>query len=379
MTDVFDSLLEMLGDGHGKFSSSDAYRVGRYPQAQALADFNSDGHMDIVTGDFVFEDVSVLLGNGDGGFDSGLSFGLVQRASSITTGDFDGDGRADIVGASRNDIDDATSVDGNAVSILLNRTNRPPHADGGPEQLQECSSPHGSSITLDGNGSSDPDGDKISFSWSSPVVVLVDPNAGATSGLFPLGETAVTLLVSDGEFEDLDNLNVTVVDTLPPSMTLSLELVDWNRDKKVNHHPQDDDSRGSDDDDETGHRGNGHDHDDDDDYGGQSGNHGERKWLKAQFSASDICDATPTITAELQLGSCGTLPVSSGQVIRFKQSVRCRTREKKGVLKIEAPSLALHVTASDDSGNSRIVTKVSGPTQVRAEKKFPNSPLSSFE
>jgi FG-GAP-like repeat len=58
----------------------------------AIADFNQDGHPDIVNG------MSVLLGNGDGTFKPGtpLSIKLQSPNYYIATADFNADGKLDI-------------------------------------------------------------------------------------------------------------------------------------------------------------------------------------------------------------------------------------------------------------------------------------------
>ena len=56
------------------------------------------------------------------------------------------------------------------------------------------------------NGSSDPDGDSISFS--------VGGVSGVTSGTYPLGANSVALVVSDGTLTDSCSATVTVVDKI---------------------------------------------------------------------------------------------------------------------------------------------------------------------
>lgn len=96
--------------------------------------------------------------------------------------------------------------------------NQPPVAVAGLDQVVEATGPSGASITLDGSGSTD-DGQiqPLTYTWTwtggsatgvSPVVTL------------PLGTTTVTLSVYDGEFSDTDTVEIQVVDTTPPEITV---------------------------------------------------------------------------------------------------------------------------------------------------------------
>ncbi len=96
-----------------------------------------------------------------------------------------------------------------SVSITANT---PPVADAGPDQDQLT----GDLITLDGSGSSDADGDALSYSWSlvtpggSNAALnnpsLVSPTFGADVG----GIYTATLTVSDGKDEDTDTVVIDV-------------------------------------------------------------------------------------------------------------------------------------------------------------------------
>jgi len=98
------------------------------------------------------------------------------------------------------------------------KVNRPPIAHAGDDQTVEANI-YGAAnnVKLDGSGSSDPDMDELIYDWTwtrgsasgvSPTVIL------------PLGTTNITLTVSDGHLNyDTDDVTLTVVDTLPPSLT----------------------------------------------------------------------------------------------------------------------------------------------------------------
>jgi len=102
--------------------------------------------------------------------------------------------------------------------------NHPPIANAGPDQMVEATSPSGASVTLNGSGSSDPDGDPLTYNWTGPF--------GAVSGVsntvtIPLGTYTVTLTVNDGHATATDTVDITVRDTTPPD-TIINSAVDGN-------------------------------------------------------------------------------------------------------------------------------------------------------
>ena len=92
----------------------------------------------------------------------------------------------------------------------------PPTANAGPDQTLECASPSGTTLSLDGRASSDPDGDTLAFTWSSTGVTITQPSAAVTAASAPRGMFGVTLTVSDGINSASDALTVTVRDTTKP-------------------------------------------------------------------------------------------------------------------------------------------------------------------
>lgn len=60
----------------------------------AVADFNGDGHLDIVANNY-----SVLMGNGDGTFQKAVTYSFPTSAYAVVTGDFNGDGKPDFATA----------------------------------------------------------------------------------------------------------------------------------------------------------------------------------------------------------------------------------------------------------------------------------------
>ncbi|ACV26428.1 multicopper oxidase family protein [Kangiella koreensis] len=101
--------------------------------------------------------------------------------------------------------------------------NTPPTANAGVDQVAECSAFDGSSVILNGSASTDPEGDTLSYFWTAPGIVFDDPTSVTPSADFPLGDTVVTLTVSDGEFSDADEVTVTVEDTTDPSIVVTLD------------------------------------------------------------------------------------------------------------------------------------------------------------
>ncbi len=93
-----------------------------------------------------------------------------------------------------------------------------PVADAGEDIVEECASPTGASVTLDGTGSFDPDGDPLNYLWTSDGL-------GAATGVMPtvelpLGVHVVTLTVSAGSEMSTDEVTVTIEDSTPPELVL---------------------------------------------------------------------------------------------------------------------------------------------------------------
>jgi hypothetical protein len=109
-----------------------------------------------------------------------------------------------------------------AYSLVISVGNQAPVADAGPDQTVECAGGV-TEVTLDGTGSSDPDGDTLTYSWSAPGVVFDDPTSATPTGQFPLGTTTVTLTVDDGNGGvDSDTVDITIEDTTPPTIVVVL-------------------------------------------------------------------------------------------------------------------------------------------------------------
>jgi hypothetical protein len=88
------------------------YSVGEYPLDVRVGDFNNDGHLDLVTANYLGNSVSVLLDNGDGTFQPARNT-LIGPPLSLAVGDFNRDGKLDV--ATANDY----VVDNHGVTVLL--------------------------------------------------------------------------------------------------------------------------------------------------------------------------------------------------------------------------------------------------------------------
>ena len=105
-------------------------------------------------------------------------------------------------------------------SICAVYPNIPPVANAGPDQTVEQTYYQGANVTLNGSGSYDLNNDPLTYNWTwtggsatgvSPIVSL------------PLGNTTITLVVNDGTVDsDPDTVNITVVDTTPPDITVTV-------------------------------------------------------------------------------------------------------------------------------------------------------------
>jgi hypothetical protein len=97
--------------------------------------------------------------------------------------------------------------------------NEPPVANAGPDQTLEATSPEGAAVTLDGSASTDPEGDPLTFAWSTPVGDATGETASVT---LPIGAHVVTLTVTDDkDASDTDTVTVTVEDTAPPDTIIT--------------------------------------------------------------------------------------------------------------------------------------------------------------
>ncbi len=112
----------LMGDGTGGYAPPETYELLIESMDLAVADFDGDKDLDIVTTDTGRSwggfSISLYRNDGTGNFTFGGSFTIGNTGpSGITTADFNGDGWPDVATAN-----DASIVCNNTVSVLLNTT-----------------------------------------------------------------------------------------------------------------------------------------------------------------------------------------------------------------------------------------------------------------
>ena len=101
------------------------------------------------------------------------------------------------------------------VNVTVEGGNQPPEASAGDDGTVMVDR----SFTLDGTGSTDPDGDELSYRWTQlagPPVTLSDPEAAQATFVGPNSpgmDMVFELTVSDGSLESTDSVRITIMGT----------------------------------------------------------------------------------------------------------------------------------------------------------------------
>lgn len=150
------------------------------------------------------------------------------------TEDLDGDGGLDlIVGKPVESVEGFGSA--GAVYLLLGvRPNNPPIANAGSDQTVSVGPDCMANVTLDGSGSTDPDGHLLTYEWkwNEQSAAGINPSIR-----LPLGTSTITLFVNDGiEDSEPDTVTVTVIDDTPPDLSVSVSPdILWPPNHKMTH------------------------------------------------------------------------------------------------------------------------------------------------
>ncbi|HEU0176203.1 MAG TPA: VCBS repeat-containing protein [Blastocatellia bacterium] len=197
----FSGIAVLLGNGDGTFQAPRLLNINSSPSALEVADFNSDGNLDLAAwGSNPFPGtIVVLLGNGNGTFQSPKSIATANSVSALTTGDFNGDGRPDLVTASPNT---------NSVTVFLG------NGDGAFSQLKDI--PVGRSPLAVAVGDMNGDGfaDIVSANASSSnVSILLGNGLGGFQAAFNFAVAGNPSSLTLGDFNNDRRLDVAVTNT----------------------------------------------------------------------------------------------------------------------------------------------------------------------
>jgi mono/diheme cytochrome c family protein len=214
-------VTDMVGYFDGVFELGN---VNRYKTALIVLDIAPEGE-DILRGEILEmrrSGFTMTTADGDRCVDVADSTdiflisteGDVLRSDRGTLDDLEPGQRIDVFG--EEDVDGCFEAE----TVIVDRTgddgdgNGAPSANAGDDQRVEA----GANVMLDGSGSSDPDGDPLSFSWSLAVPDGSSAELAGADTEMPsfitdaVGSYQAELTVSDGEFSATDSVVVTAID-----------------------------------------------------------------------------------------------------------------------------------------------------------------------
>ena len=116
----------------------------------------------------------------------------------------------------------------NEITIVNFPPNTSPLANAGPDSTYEATSPTGALVTLDGRGSTDPEDDPLTFTWSENDSIIAGPSADSTAiVMLSLATHTITLSVDDNNGGvSTDTVVVKVQDTTPPAIAQIIAPID---------------------------------------------------------------------------------------------------------------------------------------------------------
>jgi hypothetical protein len=194
----FTNIAVLLGNGNGTFQATRFLGIGVNISSLAVADFNSDGNLDLVAvgSNFPQSAIVVLLGNGNGTFQAPKSSTTANSISALATGDFNGDGLPDLV---------TTNLNTDSVSVSLG------NGDGTFSQPRDIPVGRSPSAVAVGDMNGDGFADIVAAnSNSSNVSILLGDGSGGFQAAFNFAVAASPSSVTLGDFNNDGRLDVAV-------------------------------------------------------------------------------------------------------------------------------------------------------------------------
>jgi hypothetical protein len=128
-------------------------------------------------------------------------------------------------------VDDGSATDTDTTTVTVTPSNAPPTADAGDDQTVSG----GDTVTLDANGSSDPNGDTLTYSWTQtagPTISLSDADTATPTFTAPNVDTDTTLTfkltVDNGSATATDTTTVTVTANSSPLTVKTIGVTNEN-------------------------------------------------------------------------------------------------------------------------------------------------------